>query len=188
MRRSSRKMSLHMRVPWTKMRSGCLINSKRRQSEKIKKHWAKGETVEFIIQRQEYDCLWDVSKQAYSSRNSKDKVFEGMARKCNCSITNVRKERKILQSGDCEEDVKNSEWEHWEVLQFMLQTITLGKSIANFQVTDTRDVAQDDTKTMTPRNRTPRRTPKVKLNKVNMFVEKRCQALASCVNMPIVSM
>ena len=147
----------------------------------------KGETFEFIIQLQEYDCLWDISKQAYSNRSSKDKAFEVMASKLNCSITDVQKKIKTLrtklirennktknsQNGDGAEDIKNSDWEHWDALQFMLPTITPEKSIDNFQAMDTQDVTQDDAKTMTPRKRTPRRTPKKKLNKDNIYFLKK---------------
>ena len=39
-------------------------------------------------------------------------------------------------SGDGADDIKISEWDHWDALQFLVPTVTPGKSVDSIQILD----------------------------------------------------
>lgn len=103
----------------------------------MKKNWGKGETGEFIANLQQHGALWDTSNPAYN-RSSRERSYEEMAKTFNCSVLDIKKKIKTIRTQLIREwrrinkpeelsktdSLRNSDWEHWPSLQFMLQTIT----------------------------------------------------------------
>ena len=87
-------------------------------------------------------------------------------------LRNVNKSR----SGD---DIRISEWEHWDSLQFLVPAITPGKSVDSIQVIESTS-AKDSS------HHTPEKISKIYDNKRKLkstpLSENRLKALNSCVN------
>ena len=161
-------------------------------SKKVQR-WSKKMTKDFIVDLQSHDCLWDVSQSSFSDRDEREKAVRHLANKYKSTTDEIKK--KILslksqlsrelrnvnksRSGDGADDIRISEWEHWDSLQFLVPAITPGKSVDSIQVIES--TSAKDSSHHTPEKISKRYDNKRKL-KSTPLSEKRLKALNSCVN------